>query len=246
MDCSPPSSSVHGILQARIPEWVAMPSSRWSSQARDRNQVSCIASGLFTVWAIREAQKVQLVSIYFLLLSASLPGWLLAFLQEVTWGSMLLLSCNTTTFHVRTLRSWCLSASIHRGGERSSEAPTWAVWAGQPWMWCPSFPHPLHQLGLCHVTPSLKEGGNVDVCPSSRERGLGALWAPISVTGMVNTRVQPTLKGWEWLAGVNCGGGFWDLVHALKERIWRTTLCALGIEGGDSGNAYVTTCGPWF
>ena len=39
MDCSPPGSSVHEILQARILEWVAMPSSRGSSQPRDRTQV---------------------------------------------------------------------------------------------------------------------------------------------------------------------------------------------------------------
>ena len=36
MDCSPPGSSVHGILQARILEWVAMPSSRGSSHPMDR------------------------------------------------------------------------------------------------------------------------------------------------------------------------------------------------------------------
>ena len=36
MDCSPPGSSVHGVLQARILEWVVMPSSRGSSQPRDR------------------------------------------------------------------------------------------------------------------------------------------------------------------------------------------------------------------
>ena len=35
IDCSPPGSSVHGIFQARILEWVAMPSSRGSSQPRD-------------------------------------------------------------------------------------------------------------------------------------------------------------------------------------------------------------------
>ena len=40
IDCSPPGSSVHGILQARILEWVAMPSSRGSSQPRNRTQVS--------------------------------------------------------------------------------------------------------------------------------------------------------------------------------------------------------------
>ena len=43
MDCSLPGSSVHRILQARILEWVAMPSSRGSSSPRDRTQVSCIA-----------------------------------------------------------------------------------------------------------------------------------------------------------------------------------------------------------
>ena len=39
MDCSPPGSSVHGILQARIQEWAAMPSSRGSSQPRKRTSV---------------------------------------------------------------------------------------------------------------------------------------------------------------------------------------------------------------
>ena len=57
MDCSPPGSSVHGILQARRLEWVAMPSSRGSSQPRDRTQVSRIAGGFFTVWATRGAQE---------------------------------------------------------------------------------------------------------------------------------------------------------------------------------------------
>ena len=42
MDYRPPSFSVHGILQARILEWVAMPSSRRSSQPRDQTCISCI------------------------------------------------------------------------------------------------------------------------------------------------------------------------------------------------------------
>ena len=42
MVCSPPDSSVHGILQARILEWVAISFSRGSSQSRDQTQVSCI------------------------------------------------------------------------------------------------------------------------------------------------------------------------------------------------------------
>ena len=48
MDCSPPGSSFHGILQARVLEWVAMPSSRWFSQPMDQTQVSCIAGRFFT------------------------------------------------------------------------------------------------------------------------------------------------------------------------------------------------------
>ena len=56
VDCSPPSSSVHGILQAGILEWVAIPFSRESSQPRDRIQVSCFAGRFFTICATREAQ----------------------------------------------------------------------------------------------------------------------------------------------------------------------------------------------
>ena len=43
MDCSPPGSSGHGVLQARILEWVAMPSSRGSSRPRDQTLVSCVS-----------------------------------------------------------------------------------------------------------------------------------------------------------------------------------------------------------
>ena len=46
-----------GILQARILEWVAMPSSRGSSRPRNQTGVSYLAGGFFTNWAIREAQN---------------------------------------------------------------------------------------------------------------------------------------------------------------------------------------------
>ena len=55
MDCSQPHSSVHGILQARILEWFAIPFSRGSSRPRDWAWVSCIAGKFFTVWATKEA-----------------------------------------------------------------------------------------------------------------------------------------------------------------------------------------------
>ena len=55
MDCSPPGSSVHGILQARVLEWVAIPFSRGSSRPRDWTQVSHIPGRRFNLWATREA-----------------------------------------------------------------------------------------------------------------------------------------------------------------------------------------------
>ena len=58
LDCSPPASSVCGIFQARVLEWVAMLSSRGSSQPRDGTQVSyasCIADWFFTTSATWEA-----------------------------------------------------------------------------------------------------------------------------------------------------------------------------------------------
>ena len=72
MDCSLPGSSVRGILQARILEWIAIPFSRGSSRPRNRTWVSCIAGRFFTVWAPREA----LLSTAFLKKCLMNPGWL--------------------------------------------------------------------------------------------------------------------------------------------------------------------------
>ena len=55
----PHGYTVHGILQARILEWVAFSFSRVSSQPRDRTQVSDITGRFFTSWATREAQFEQ-------------------------------------------------------------------------------------------------------------------------------------------------------------------------------------------
>ena len=61
MDCSLPGSSVRGIFQARILEWVAISFSRGSSWPRDRTQVSSTADRRFTVWATREAYNQNTV-----------------------------------------------------------------------------------------------------------------------------------------------------------------------------------------
>ena len=64
MDCSPPGSSVHGILQARALEWVAMPFSRESSQPRDWTWVSCIVDRFFIIWATlkKNTHNMEVVS----------------------------------------------------------------------------------------------------------------------------------------------------------------------------------------
>ena len=59
VDCSLPGCSVHGILQARILEWVAISFSRGSSKPRDRTWVSHIAGRCFTLWATREAPVIS-------------------------------------------------------------------------------------------------------------------------------------------------------------------------------------------
>ena len=61
--CDPMDYTVHGILQARILQWVSFSLSRWSSQPRDQTQVSCIADRLFISWATREAQDTGVGSL---------------------------------------------------------------------------------------------------------------------------------------------------------------------------------------
>ena len=67
MDCSLQGSSVHGIFQARIQEWVVISFSRGSSQARDRTWVACIAGRRFTIWApgkhFKMITKISLVTV---------------------------------------------------------------------------------------------------------------------------------------------------------------------------------------
>jgi len=55
--CDPTVYTIHGILQARILEWVTFPFSRVSSKSRDQTQVSLLAGRFFTSWATREAQE---------------------------------------------------------------------------------------------------------------------------------------------------------------------------------------------
>ena len=56
--CDPMDYTIHGILQARILDWVAFSFSRGPSQQRDWTQVSCTAGRFFTSWALREAPSL--------------------------------------------------------------------------------------------------------------------------------------------------------------------------------------------
>ena len=57
MDCSLPGSSVHGIFQTIVLEWIAISFSRGSSRLRDGTQVSLIVDRHFTIWATREVSS---------------------------------------------------------------------------------------------------------------------------------------------------------------------------------------------
>ena len=61
MDYSPPVSFVHGILQGRLLEWVAIPSSGGSSWPMYQTQVSCTADRFFTIWATNKHCNSTLV-----------------------------------------------------------------------------------------------------------------------------------------------------------------------------------------
>ena len=63
VDCNPPGSSSMGILQARVLAWIAMPSSRGSSQLRDQTHVSCLAGRLFTIRATRKPKNTGMGSL---------------------------------------------------------------------------------------------------------------------------------------------------------------------------------------
>ena len=59
MDYSPPGFSVHGILQARILEWVAISFSKRPSRPRDQTRVSCIGRQILYHWATRESPRAS-------------------------------------------------------------------------------------------------------------------------------------------------------------------------------------------
>ena len=123
--CDPIDYTVHGILQARILEWVTFPPSRGSSQPRNRTQVSFTACGFFfTSWGTRESQECWKSSL-FPWLEWSVPWWpppisRAAFpLVLSTWqvfGTSVSFKKKPRLFLPKRLRSYCsLSSRVLQG-----------------------------------------------------------------------------------------------------------------------------------
>ena len=95
MDCSPPGSSVHGIFQARILDWIAVPFSRGSSQSRDQTRVSYIAGSLYC-WATREA-----------------PPNCVSVVDNSALRSSFIILCQTLLYHIKSTKNSLRSFSEH-------------------------------------------------------------------------------------------------------------------------------------
>ena len=153
MDCSPPGSSVHGILQARILEWVPIPFFQGSSQPRDWTQVSCTAGRFFAMWITRKALLVFFVasdsccSKSFTGSSFSVAWHSWCSKAPTSWGPSLLLSTACAQSaplagillfapqirHSKICPLWGLSLSVSRqhrcvGKERLQWWPTACAW----------------------------------------------------------------------------------------------------------------------
>ena len=95
MDYSPPGSSVHGILHARILEWVAISFSRGSSQPRDQTHVSCIGRQILYRWASREAPLYTWFPLILAFLLGILTVWFISFItcsQTSSFSSIILVN----------------------------------------------------------------------------------------------------------------------------------------------------------
>ena len=121
MDCSPPGSSVHRILQARLLEWVTISFSRGSFQHRTRTWVSHIAGRFFTVWATRDQMfKVECFrrSFMWILWRFSLLRTFPSFVGDISQKGHWRLLSWSLDIHLQPSSSFLLR-SLHSSRQRS-------------------------------------------------------------------------------------------------------------------------------
>ena len=131
VDCSLPVSSVQGILQAGIQEWVGMSSSRGSSWPRDRNCVSCgscIAGGFFTTKSLGKPEPVQATN-----QNSKCDGASALISTYKTAGKIVLLFC-------------ARGSPTHPWAEK--ETLSWHLPFLVPWSWT-SQPPELGEINVC-------------------------------------------------------------------------------------------------
>ena len=135
MDCSPTGSSVHGILQARIPEWVSILFSRGSYRPRNRTWVSLIAGRFFTTW-VKERYSLSLIKtlspnpthtcitssefpkLSFMIKGSMLPPQVTTQNLGIKWFMLLIINIITfvafnTGLTIRTINNACWYKSTH-------------------------------------------------------------------------------------------------------------------------------------
>ena len=165
MDCSQPGSSVHGIFEARILEWVSMPFSRRSPWPRGQTQVSSIAGKFYTVWATREVQ-----------------------FSSILWQCYKVTDENTT-FIIPVIHNCFIDPKSFRHCRKSTECPWNAQlafkiyltnWWGKHRLWDPSW------------SPRREKTQGEDVCAPSEvqisfEETHFSFLIPSGITDVINT-----------------------------------------------------------
>ena len=120
MDCSLPGSSVHGILQSRILERIAIPFCRSSSEPRDQTQASRTAGGFFTVWATRGAPSFYTSCLF----TGIIIFWAIIPLISPSFSS----SCSSTMFSEKSSLTTHPTALLCTPSSALSHHPLFLSW----------------------------------------------------------------------------------------------------------------------
>ena len=183
MDCGPPGSSVHGIFQARILEWIAILFSRGSSWPRDQTWVSCIAGRFFTIWATGEVRFLNFQSSF---APYKRPlQFLRSFIRKLAWNHAFLHSkclVNKTFQKPVTLAPSLLpinnlgpllphvtAGKTSQGGRRSCKKMGWHQTDASSELWAPGS-QPLSMGEVCTRSYCISELSREEVL-SLFERG---------------------------------------------------------------------------